>query len=167
MTVQLLKDILGVTAVIAFLKRYGHRGARINQPWYALPGFVLVQATIFTVLFHSTGAWWSYLALWVLPLLVIPPTINRFRTIVEHTDTSNGRGVNRSTVPKWWEYLLIAPYGYSYHFVHHLLMTIPYYRLKGAHEFLVASGAPFTFSEVAGQGYWRALLSIYRALPNR
>ena len=70
-------------------------------------------------------------------------------------------------MPTWVEWLLIAPYGYSYHFEHHALMNVPYYRLPAAHVALAERGHHFPSTELAAGGYLRTFMRLWRQLGKR
>jgi len=46
----------------------------------------------------------------------------------------------RTTLVRWWERLLLAPVFVNYHLEHHLLMTVPHYRLPRLHTVLRERG---------------------------
>jgi fatty acid desaturase len=154
----LLGDLALVSAVAKFAGRYGGRnGAQAGAAgpaWVA--ALVATQASLFVILGAATGWWGAYFALWLLPAMTVAQVINRVRTIAEHAGRP-GVETNRGTAPGWIEYLLIAPYGYSFHFEHHLAPSIPYYRLGGAHRLLRESGFAFSDREETG-GYLRCFL---------
>ncbi len=46
----------------------------------------------------------------------------------------------RTTYVRWFERLTVAPFHLNYHLEHHLLSSVPCYRLKAFHRFLQAKG---------------------------
>jgi len=46
----------------------------------------------------------------------------------------------RTTLVSWWERLLLAPNRVNYHLEHHLLMTVPLYKLPRLHRLLDERG---------------------------
>jgi fatty acid desaturase len=135
-----LQDISGFTAVSSFISRYindqGDCKVSTDSPW-AFIKLILVQAGIAYGLFLTTGILYAYLLLWILPLLTIPPLINRIRTIVEHAPLAPGHRMdNRTTLSGTLERLFFAPYGYMHHFEHHLCPYIPFYQLSDFRKFL-------------------------------
>jgi fatty acid desaturase len=46
----------------------------------------------------------------------------------------------RTTIARWWERIFIAPNHVNYHLEHHLLMTVPHYRLPRLHRLLRERG---------------------------
>ncbi|MFC1773790.1 fatty acid desaturase [Pseudomonadota bacterium] len=135
-----LKDVAGLTAISSFMTRYINKPGGTTEPTespWAFIKLITVQAGIAYGLFWSTGIPYAYLLLWILPLLTIPPLINRIRTIVEHASlTPESRMDNRTTLSGRLEQLFFAPYGYMHHFEHHLCPYIPFYQLSCFRNFL-------------------------------
>ena len=168
----LLFDLTGISAIRIFVTRYGAEKPSqpmANQPRYALPGLLVVQAALFFGLWQVTGVVSAYLFVWLGPLMTVPIAINRLRTLAEHYDGGLGPPPNRTTPVGWLEYLLVAPYGYANHFEHHLAPAIPYYRLSWAHRFLRDQGVEFKDSELNENGYcqsfWRLWSQTGRSNP--
>ena len=46
----------------------------------------------------------------------------------------------RTTHARWWERMTVAPNRVNYHLEHHILSSVPCYRLKAFHHFLLAKG---------------------------
>jgi len=81
--------------------------------------------------------------LWAGAWLTTNTLVTRIRSIAEHALTPNAaepRGLTRTTIASWWERLLIAPNCVNYHMEHHLLITVPHYRLRAMHERLAQLG---------------------------
>jgi fatty acid desaturase len=82
--------------------------------------------------------------LWVVAFLTTNMLVTRIRAIAEHsmvTDPSDPLQNTRTTLARWWERLFIAPNRVNYHLEHHLLMTVPHYKLPRMHALLAARGA--------------------------
>jgi fatty acid desaturase len=96
--------------------------------------------------------------LWVGAWLTTNTLVTRIRSIAEHAltpDAPEPRGRTRTTLARWWERLLIAPNRVNFHLEHHLVMTVPHYRLPEMHRLLVARGA--LDEACVERGYWRVL----------
>jgi len=81
--------------------------------------------------------------LWAGAWLTTHTLVTRIRSIAEHAlapEPSDDLGHTRTTLARWWERLLIAPNRVNYHLEHHLLMTVPHYRLPELHRLLRARG---------------------------
>ncbi len=82
--------------------------------------------------------------LWAGAWLTTNTLVTRIRSIAEHALTPEAdepRGHTRTTVPRWWERLLVAPNCVNYHMEHHLLITVPHYNLRAMHRRLAELGA--------------------------
>ncbi len=82
--------------------------------------------------------------LWVGAYLTTNTLVTRIRSIAEHSmvpDPTHPLLNTRTTLARWWERLLIAPNHVNYHLEHHLLMTVPPYRLPRLHRILTERGA--------------------------
>jgi fatty acid desaturase len=162
---SLVADLFAASAILKFGDRYvASAGPRARLGPRTAAALALAQGGLFVGYWALTGVWWAYLVLWLAPLLVVPQVVNRIRTIAEHAPEAEGDGgANRSTVTGWCEYLLVAPYGYSYHFEHHLAPTVPYYQLADAHRLLRARGWTYTRRDVT-DGYLRTFWRLTRAM---
>lgn len=164
---SLLSDMLLVGAIVKFSRRYVIPDGEADAPQGG--SFVLalavVQAFLFALYWLATGWWAAWFVLWMLPLVTLAQVVNRVRTISEHAGEAEVE-TNRTTDPGWLEYLLVAPYGYAYHFEHHLAPTIPYFRLREAHRMLGEQGTPFADPELTG-GYLRSFWRLAKTIGER
>jgi fatty acid desaturase len=81
--------------------------------------------------------------LWVGAWLTTNTLVTRIRAIAEHAltpDQEDPLKNTRTTLLRWWERLLVAPNFVNYHLEHHLLMTVPHYRLPEMHRLLRERG---------------------------
>ena len=91
-----------------------------------------------------SGHAWLY-ALWVIAFMTTHMLVVRIRQIAEHAavpDLSDldPRKNTRTLYANALENLLIAPHGVNYHLEHHLLASVPIYRLPAFHEILLTKG---------------------------
>ena len=92
---------------------------------------ILMQIPIFIV-FASTGFWWAYLLLWVLPLFTLVSFFDAFRQFAEHAcpvPDSTGKILLISTRSNLLERFFFAPFSMNFHAEHHFFPFVPYYRL--------------------------------------
>lgn len=87
---------------------------------------------------------WLY-GIWLLAQVFVYPAIIRIRQIAEHAAvpdlrSSEARLNTRTTIAGPLMRLLICPHQVNYHIEHHLLASIPIYRLRDAHKRLVELG---------------------------
>jgi fatty acid desaturase len=161
----LIADLVGVTAVQSFLRRYSG-GVRSggNVPRWTFFALLAEQAVIAALLWRLTGSPLAWVFLWVLPLTTIPFAINRVRTIAEHYPGFEALPANRTTLVGIIEYCCVAPYGYSHHFEHHFAPNVPYYRLAWAHSYLKARGIQFRSHEYNSVGYFSTFTRVMTEL---
>ncbi len=158
------RDIFGVTAVKrviglaqmdwGFITYTASTGARpIDQsgrsPWAALGDGVrntgptlLTNGALFGGL-YLLGHGWLYL-LWAGAYATAFSLFLRVRSIAEHacaTPLDDPFRNTRTTRANWLARLTVAPHRVNYHLEHHLLMTVPHYRLAKMHRLLKARGA--------------------------
>lgn len=100
---------------------------------------LLVNALLLAVL-SLAGFWWLYPLLWLLPLLTWHQAVTRIRNIAEHAVLPPGDAwrVARTTRAGWLERAFLAPYWVNYHAEHHLMASVPCYRLARMHQLLMA-----------------------------
>ena len=107
-----------------------------------LGGILLSNIAIFLIM-SLLGSWWFYFAFWLLPLFTFYQLFLRIRNIAEHagviTDSDDFNNA-RTTYANILERALVAPYYVNYHLEHHLLMFVPCYKLKRAHQMLLNKG---------------------------
>ncbi|SFD65595.1 fatty acid desaturase family protein [Roseivivax sediminis] len=104
---------------------------------------IVANAVLFALFWAVTGAWWGWLAFWVLPLLTWFQAVLRIRNIAEHgaVEFSDDPLRNtRTTRANWLERLLVAPYWVNYHLEHHLVMHVPAHNLPRLHRLMIDKG---------------------------
>jgi fatty acid desaturase len=82
--------------------------------------------------------------LWAGAWLTTNTLVTRIRSIAEHAlapDPENELQNTRTTLARGWERLFLAPNRVYYHLEHHLLMTVPHYKLARMHALLRERGA--------------------------
>jgi len=107
-----------------------------------LIGIIFSNLLIFLIMWFL-GEWWYFFVFWLLPLITFFQLFLRIRNIAEHAgvksecdDLNNAR----TTYAGFLERALVAPYYVNYHLEHHLLMFVPCYKLKRAHQMLLSKG---------------------------
>lgn len=149
---KIWRDITGNTGVTRrkqqIMATWGHgealswaaRWARLQQG--GLVGFVITNALLWAAM-SAVGLWWLYPALWLLPLLTWYQLVSRIRNIAEHAvvpDNDDALRNTRTTYAGPLARLLLAPYWVNYHLEHHLLLSLPCWKLPAAHRLLLAKG---------------------------
>ncbi len=114
----------------SWLQKYGHY-TKALFPFFFTNGILLSTLLL-------TGYGWLYL-LWIISALTTHSVFIRIRAISEHGMLEKGSNylVNtRTTKARWYERLSVAPHFVNYHIEHHLLMTVPGYKLPKLHKIL-------------------------------
>jgi len=113
-------------------------------------------------------SWWYYFLFWLLPLVTIATFMNRTRVLVEHgyphVPRPEGSALSGAPVvtvdfsANLLEQFFVAPFRFNYHFAHHRVPSIPYYRNSDLSRLLEQHGevAP----NVARPSYARGLRHV-------
>ena len=122
---------------------------------------IAVQLLLWAVLWATTGRWWIYPLLWLLPWLTQWRVLNRLRAIAEHggLEAGDDRRVTTHYVRQTWlARLWLVPYNTGWHLAHHVDMGIPFRNLRRYDAELVAAG--YVTPGITYPSYvalWRAL----------
>lgn len=124
---------------------WGEPGLSWSERWSRLQeggliGFFITNALLWAAM-AAIGLWWLYPALWLLPLLTWYQLVSRIRNIAEHAvvpDNDDPLRNTRTTYANPLARLLLAPYWVNYHLEHHLLLSLPCWKLPAAHRLLLA-----------------------------
>lgn len=113
-----------------------------NASWRNLRGVAITNLVLLGSL-AAIGHPALYL-LWIGAWFTTHHLVIRLRSIAEHAMIPNPNdplGNTRTTLARWWERLFVAPNYVNYHLEHHLIMTIPHYKLARMHRLLRERGA--------------------------
>jgi len=159
---KLTRDLIGISGVrrvlgIALMdlelleynvsgttRRLPYRGVLFHaRAWlrHASPA-MLLNALMLGALFLAGHAW-VYSA-WIVAYLTTYGVFLRIRSVAEHACTPGGRDARehtRTTYAGWLARLTVSPHSVGYHLEHHLLPTVPYFRLAEMHGMLKERGA--------------------------
>ncbi len=111
---------------------------------------ILAQLSLIAITWATTGWFFGYLVLWILPLFGVAVFLNRCRIVVEHglahliaqrlpggfQEFGGLRIPTVDIVPRPVEGWILAPFRFNYHCCHHLFMTVPHYNLPQLRELL-------------------------------
>jgi len=103
---------------------------------------LLISNTILFFILFAFEVPWLYL-LWIVSYLTTFSLILRMRSIAEHACTEMGLDPlknTRTTMASIFARLTVAPHRVNYHLEHHILMTVPYYKLPKLHQVLKERG---------------------------
>ena len=153
------RDLLGLTGLKYLLGRVlmdagvlewtvASRLVRLPQSgrrWWSYPlrflensGGMLVTNVILYALCRAGGHGWLY-GIWVLSYVTPFPLFLRIRSMAEHacTDRSTDMFRNtRTTRAGFFARMTVAPIRVNFHIEHHVMPSVPYYRLPRMHRLL-------------------------------
>jgi fatty acid desaturase len=115
-------------------------------------GMLLTNAALCALCF-ALGQGWLY-GIWVLSYLTPFPLFLRIRSLAEHACTSTSADMfrnTRTTRAGFWARATVAPIRVNFHLEHHVLPSVPYFRLPLLHRMLRERGAvgpPASYLEV-------------------
>ncbi len=146
---KIRRDLLGVTG---YQRRLAQFRQAMGQGTWRERAVRLIRAEWPFLLFNAClaalmallGALWIYLLLWLVPLLTWYQLASRIRNIAEHAvvgPADDPLRNTRTTLARWWERVLWAPYWVNYHLEHHLLIYCPCWKLPRLHRWLIEAGA--------------------------
>lgn len=97
----------------------------------------LIFHAVMIAAFAAGGILWAY-SLWWFAWATFYMVFSRIRNAAEHGATLDTHSLNpllntRTTMANWFERLFVAPNYVNYHLEHHLMFTLPPYRLKEFH----------------------------------
>ncbi len=180
---KVLRDLLGITGVKTLYAltlmnadildydlsyRSANKNKRptlaavISSLYHHLYATVIIHFCLWLLLF-SSGHGWLYL-LWPIANITTYAIISRIRNAAEHAAVPNLLDADprlhaRTTIPRWWERLLIAPNFVNYHLEHHWVASVPNYRLRSFHHFLKQKG--LLDNVFIAQGYGDVLRQLH------
>jgi fatty acid desaturase len=131
------RDLSGLTACarVARWRPRRHDAAALRGP--------LVANAVLLASLVALGHGSVYLLLWLLPLATWYQLGRRLRDLAEHglvADDADPLRNARTTAAGPLARALLAPYWVNHHLEHHLLVFVPCWRLREAHQLLLAKG---------------------------
>jgi fatty acid desaturase len=104
-------------------------------------GMVLTNGVLYAICWAS-GHGWLY-GVWVLSYVTPFPLFLRIRSMAEHAMTDRGTDMftnSRTTRAGFLARATVAPVRVNFHVEHHVMPSVPYYRLPRMHRMLRARG---------------------------
>jgi fatty acid desaturase len=165
-----VRRVLGLIAIDAELLQYDvggnprhapRRSARYHFAMLARNIWKpLLANAVLLALLHATGHAWVFTA-WAVSYLTMFSLILRVRSLAEHActeRTSNQLMNTRTTRAGLLARITFAPLHVNHHLEHHLLPTVPWWRLRALHETLDSRG--ILPPESLADGYWDVLRHV-------
>ena len=143
---KVLRDITGkigwrrIVSIGRSLYRFNELKPGVKK---MLAGGIICNLALLLAL-SVAGFTWLY-ALWVIAFMTSHMLITRIRQIAEHAAVPDHfdpdiRLNTRTIYISWLEALLVAPHGLNFHLEHHLMASVPIYRLRELHQLLLDKG---------------------------
>lgn len=143
---KIVRDLTGQTGWKALRATWRRGRTELRKaPWNGngLLGHAIVNGAMLGVLV-ATGHGLLYL-MWPAAYMTSYMLFARLRQVAEHGAVPDlfdpdPRKNTRTTYVRWFERLTVAPFHLNYHLEHHILSSVPCYRLEGFHRFLKDKG---------------------------
>ncbi|MBT3866551.1 MAG: fatty acid desaturase family protein [Gammaproteobacteria bacterium] len=143
---KVLRDITGkigwrrIVSIGRSLYRFNELKPGVKK---MLAGGVICNLALLLAL--SVAGFAELYALWVIAFMTSHMLITRIRQIAEHAAVPDHfdpdiRLNTRTIYISWLEALLVAPHGLNFHLEHHLIASVPIYRLRELHQILLDKG---------------------------
>lgn len=117
---------------------------------------ILYAALTLTEYYADVPSWGFYGLLWILPLFTTFPLFMVLREWIQHGNADRGRYTNSRIflVNPFLRYA-VFPFGMDYHLPHHINASVPHYRLKDFHEYLMESDGKYASQALVVEGWKR------------
>jgi fatty acid desaturase len=102
---------------------------------------IVTNAILFAILAASRHAW--LYGVWALAYLTTFHLFIRIRSMAEHACTEPTTDMlhnTRTTRAGWLARMTVAPFRVNFHMEHHVMVSVPYYRLRPMHRMLRERG---------------------------
>ena len=150
-----LRRVLGLLLMDAGVLKYTVSSGIEKLPqqgrrwWHYLGDFsrnfapVLIMNLLIAAALMAVGAGWAWFV-WLAAYLTTFSLFLRIRAIAEHAcleDSDDMLKNTRTTNAGWLARMTVAPFYVNYHVEHHLMASVPFYRLPQLHKLLLERGA--------------------------
>jgi fatty acid desaturase len=117
------------------------------HPTYTMRTITLMRITFMTALavgvawlsfVYGRFAFYLFALLWLVPMITSFSLFMMLRQVVQHSNSDRGWLTNtRIFLVNLFVRDSVLPYGQDIHLPHHMFATVPHYRLKSLHDFLM------------------------------
>ena len=143
---KVLRDItgkIGWRRLVSISRLLFRLGKLKHSTRKMLVGGVICNLGLFLTM--SVAGFPELFALWVIAFMTSHMLITRIRQIAEHAAVPDHfdpdiRMNTRTIYVSWLEALLVAPHGLNFHLEHHLMASVPIYKLGELHQILLDKG---------------------------
>jgi fatty acid desaturase len=156
---KVVRDLSGQTGfkLMSYIVR-GASGVISRQKRQSAAPFLqqLLAQVILLLVLLACGIGWAYL-LWAVAYMTVFMLIIRVRQVAEHAAVpdlfdSDTRLNTRTVDAPWWQRMIFAPCGVNYHLEHHLMASVPCYKLRELRQLLLARHALDDVPQFQGYG---------------
>jgi fatty acid desaturase len=137
---------LGAMAFFAAIPDGWYSQYRVH-PTYTMRTITLMRVTFMTMVavgvawlayYYGRFAFYAFLVLWVVPMLTSFSLFMMLRQVVQHSNSDRGWLTNtRVFLVNLFVRDSILPYGQDIHLPHHMYATVPHYKLRELHEYMM------------------------------
>ena len=114
----------------------------------------LFGALTLTEYYTQAPVWGYYGLLWVLPLFLTFPLFMVLREWIQHGNADRGRYTNsRIFIVNPVLRYAVFPFGMDYHLPHHINASVPHYRLKDFHAYLMDRDKKYAAQALVVEGW--------------
>jgi fatty acid desaturase len=143
---KLIRDATGVSSLV--MRGYidvenGRNKFTLQKLYSRISSEILIRriaVAIFVAALFYLGYGWTFVALWIVPLLTVYQVILRIRGVLEHAavpDAHDGlRNARTIIATNPILRFMLNPHHVAYHLEHHLFPAVPHYNLPGLHAAL-------------------------------
>ena len=135
--------------------------------WIWCAGPLVFWAAVCAAL-SVNGMWHAFTMAYGIPMLV-STVLGQLRLACDHIYTQalgsslveQVAGATNVEAP-WWQQVVMGAHGTSYHALHHVVPTLPNYRLRAAHELMKQCGSQ-VYAQTIYRSYGEVLAQLIRA----
>src|SRR5438477_13016607 len=99
---------------------------------------LVANAVAWLAFAYGRFAFYYFVLLWLVPIVTSFALFMMLRQVVQHSNSGRGWLTNtRIFLVNLFVRDSVLPYGQDYHLPHHMFATVPHYRLRELHEFLL------------------------------
>lgn len=149
------------------------RAGVVQYPQHKIPeilNLVPVQIVVFSIFFLTSGKWWLYFALWLLPIFTLGTLLGYLRGFIDHarlTEDKDGEDARLISVPKpsaldrW----TVTGMDFHFHGEHHLFPYVPHHHLPELHEIL-REHPEYRDRVIYRDSYWEFLSDYWKQISS-
>ncbi|MEQ8823704.1 MAG: fatty acid desaturase [Filomicrobium sp.] len=128
-----------------------HRATTINRITF----MALLYGGLTVTEYYTQAPTWGYFGLlWILPLFSTFPLFMVLREWIQHGNADRGRYTNsRIFIVNPFLRYAVFPFGMDYHLPHHINASVPHYRLKDLHSFLMQRDEKYAAQALVVEGW--------------